>query len=106
MTSPNTGDIVRLSHFNARFLQALQHRSIVSTLQRRMRLPGGTEICFDPQMNLHFATFKPASAAFGQCCRLVDFLHSEQAGIEVTSARLRAGGHSQLNVVNRNKRDV
>ena len=105
MTSPDAADIARLNHFNARFLQALQHRSIVSTLQRGVRFPGRMEIYFDPQMNLHFATFKPASAAFGQYCRLGDFLHSEQAGIEVTSAHLRAGGHSQLNMVNRNKRN-
>jgi hypothetical protein len=32
MASPNAGDIVRLSHFNACFPQALQHRSILTTL--------------------------------------------------------------------------
>ena len=84
--------------------KTLQKISVVTAMQGGMRLLRRTKIFLHTQMNLHFTTFKPASAALRELRRLGNLAHAKQIAIEVASRVLPARRHGELDVIDRGER--
>ncbi len=103
MAAAHSWDIILLVHFNSRAPQSSQKRRIVTAAQSWMCLLCGTEVAFDSEMELHAATRKPASAAFGEFRWLRQFQHSQQLSVKSSSFLFSAGRHRELNMIDRRK---
>jgi hypothetical protein len=71
-----------------------------------MRLPGWTEFCFDAEMDLDNATLKPASTTLLEFGGFLNFDHAQQSAVKGASLVFLAGGHGQLNVIDRAEREI
>jgi|SRR5580704_2399470 hypothetical protein len=100
MAALHPWNIIRLNHLDSSVAQSLQEARILTAPQGRVRLLRGTEIVLDSKMELHAATFKPATSTPGKLRWLGQFRHSQQACIKGASRLLLAVRHSELNVIN------
>src|SRR5690606_15045646 len=67
--------------------------------QRRMRLRRGTEVGFDPEMDLQVLRLEPTPAPFGEVRRLRHLRHPEDPFVEVHRLRLSSWRHCELDVI-------
>src|SRR5665213_1743867 len=84
--------------------QPFEQRFEPGTTHGRVRLTLRDEERIDANVELHWSTTKPRTAATGKFGRLGNLFHSQDAAVECARLRLAAGRHRKLHVIEREKR--
>jgi hypothetical protein len=92
MATPNSRNVGIISDYHSRAAKPSNKCTVVTATQCRVGFPGGIEVRFDSEVNLHTAALKPASATPGQLRRFRDFHHAEQGNLHGKGALLKCEG--------------
>ena len=104
VAATSAGNVAIFPEIYSGCLQGCRKPLVVCTTQRRMRFLRGTEVRFNPKMNLHGPAGEPASPALRQLRGLRNFLHPEQIAIKRARVIFPARGHGKLHVIDRRER--
>jgi hypothetical protein len=100
----NPGNAVRLGYFDFRVTETIKKVRVADAKEGWVSFLRRTKIGFDPEMDLHIAAGKPASAALGEFGRLKDFSHTKQIAVKGASTLFFARGHRELDVIDGEER--